>query len=92
MAKLTAHSKHKVAQASREYRDSDGWDHREIYALRSDGVILRKHNLRSPDMREAYGSRGWNQGGYSILAGTKNISLDRFRAWAERHNLTVKVK
>lgn len=94
MAKLTAHGKHKVAQANRQWTDDDGYDHKVIIALRSDGAVLRKHSLRSPSMRDSYGSRGWNEGSYSIagyLRPSEDVSsLERFQRYAAQHGYTVK--
>jgi hypothetical protein len=94
MAKISARGAHKVAQANKQWQDDEGYDHKVILALRSDGKVLRKHSLRSPFMRETCGSRGWNEGGYSIMGALmpKNgkSSLDRFRAYAEQNGYTLK--
>lgn len=94
MAKLTAHGKHKVAQANRQWTDDDGYDHKAILSLRSDGAVLRKHSLRSPEAREECGSRGWNEGSYSIagyLRPTEDAtSLERFKRYAEQNGYEVK--
>jgi hypothetical protein len=68
MAKISAHGSVKLAQASRAWTDSDGWDHKVRVALRSDGAILYAHDLRSPERRASYGARGWNRGGYKRVA------------------------
>ncbi len=88
MAKISARGATKIAQANKEWRDEDGYDHRQRIALRSDGALLRAHDLRSPSMREAYGSRGWNRGGYSIAL--HEVSLMDFHAHADKHGYTLK--
>lgn len=88
MAKISARGATKIAQANREWQDEDGYDHRIRIALRSDGAMLRAHDLRSPAMREAYGSRGWNRGGYSIAL--RHQDIDLFRAYAARRGFTLK--
>lgn len=94
MAKISARGATKVAQANKQWTDEDGWDHKMIYTLRSDGAVLRKHSLRSPQMRESYGSRGWNEGGYSIIGKLAPVgdrsSLDRFRDFVKRNGLEMK--
>lgn len=85
MAKISARGAAKVAQASKTWTDDDGYDHKLRLALRSDGVVLKAHDLRSPTMREGYGSRGWNRGGYTIVA--KLSAGDRaamFRGYAAK--------
>ena len=89
MAKLSARGATKIMQAKREWTDADGWDHKVRYALRSDGKVLRAHDLRSPSMRESYGARGWNRGSYSICASMEAPILNSFKNYAARHNATV---
>jgi hypothetical protein len=94
MAKISARGAHKVAQANKTWQDDEGYDHKVILSLRSDGAILRKHSLRSPMMRESYGSRGWNEGSYSIagyLRPSEDVtSLERFRKYAAQRGYEVK--
>jgi hypothetical protein len=95
MAKISAHGCRKVSQANKQWRDDEGWDHKVILALRSDGKVLRKHSLRSPSSRDAYGSRGWNEGTYSIVGSlTENESgtaLDRFTRYAEQRGFDITI-
>lgn len=66
MAKISARGASKVAQASKSWTDEDGWQHKQRLALRSDGKVLRAHDLLSPE-RVSYGA-GWNRGSYSITS------------------------
>jgi hypothetical protein len=66
MAKISARGAVKLATASKTWTDEEDYEHKLRLALRSDGKVLKAHDLRSPTMRQ-YGSRGWNRGGYSIL-------------------------
>lgn len=70
MAKISARGSAKVASASKTTRDDDGYVVKTRLALRSDGRVLRAIDLLAPD-RVQYGSRGWNRGSYSIVAGVK---------------------
>lgn len=90
MAKVSARGVVKLAQANKEWQDEDGWDHKIRYALRSDGKVLRAHDLRSPQARESYGTRGWNRGGYSICASMEAPILNSFQNYVERHGATLK--
>lgn len=92
MAKISAHGAAKIMQASKSWTDEDGWDHQQRLALRSDGKVLGAHDLRSPTMRENYGSRGWNRGGYSIVVDLRSaVSLrETFTAYAESRGFEVK--
>ena len=69
MAKVSARGSVKVGQHSIAWTDEDGWDHKVRITLRSDGRVLRAHDLRSPQRRDDYGSRGWHRGGYGLIAG-----------------------
>jgi hypothetical protein len=84
MAKISANGAAKVASASKSWTDEDGYQHKARLALRSDGKVLKAHDLLSPMMAQ-YGSRGWNRGGYSIIAGVKlaPATTERFRAYIE---------
>jgi hypothetical protein len=84
MAKISARGAAKVASASRTTTDDDGYVVKTRLALRSDGKVLRAVDLLSPD-RAQYGSRGWNRGSYSIVAGVQlaPATTARFRAYVE---------
>lgn len=84
MAKISANRSAKVASASKRWTDEEGYEHKARLALRSDGKVLKAHDLLSPTMAK-YGSRGWNRGGYSIVAGVKlaPATTERFRAYVE---------
>jgi hypothetical protein len=70
MAKISARGAVKIAQASKTWTDEDGWDHKLRLALRSDGKVLKAHDLRDPRKVRDYGyspAKAWNRGSYSIL-------------------------
>ena len=89
MAKVSARGACKLMQANREWTDTDGWDHKLRYALRSDGKVLRAHDIRSPERRESSGARGWSRGSYSIVASMESPILNSFKNYAARLGLTV---
>jgi uncharacterized heparinase superfamily protein len=70
MAKISARGTTKIAQASKSWTDEAGYKHKQRLALRSDGRVLKAHDLLSPTMAQ-YGSRGWNRGSYSIVPNVK---------------------
>lgn len=90
MAKISARGAHKVASASKRWSDDDGYEHKLRLALRSDGKILRAHDLLLPTMAK-YGSRGWNRGAYSIAATIKAGAdpLAVFTAYAARNGCAL---
>lgn len=88
MAKVSARGASKLAQANREWCDADGYDHRIRLTLRSDGAVLRAHDLRSPSARENYGSRGWSRSGYSIAG--KGFDMEQFAAMCLARGFAVK--
>jgi hypothetical protein len=55
MAKISARGAVKIAQASKTWTDEDGWDHKLRLALRSDGKVLKAHDLRDPRKVRDYG-------------------------------------
>lgn len=90
MAKISARGCHKVASAHRAWTDDAGYDHKRRLALRSDGAVLRAHDLRSASMRENYGPRGWQRGGYSIVGYLRSgIIAERFARYAEHRGYTL---
>ena len=72
MAKISARGATKLMQARRDTVDEDGWTHRHRRALRSDGAILKAHDLLAASGR-------WNRGGYSVL--TKLPASDSPALW-----------
>jgi hypothetical protein len=88
MAKISARGATKVAQANRQWTDEDGWTHKIRLALRSDGKVLRAHDLKSPD------SGYWNRGGYSITgtlsAKDGRTPLARFERYVTQRGFTLK--
>jgi hypothetical protein len=70
MAKISAHGATKIATASKSWTDEDCYDHKLRLALRSDGKVLKAHDLRDPRKVRDYGytpAKAWNRGTWSIL-------------------------
>lgn len=88
MAKITARGAYKIAQAVKAWTDDEGYKHKQRIALRSDGKILRAHDILSPEMAQ-YGSRGWNRGGYSIMPERRGVTEQQFRDYAQALGFTM---
>jgi hypothetical protein len=86
MAKISARGASKRAQASKSWTDEDGWDHKIRLALRSDGKILRAHDIRDPKKVRDYGytpAKAWNRGSYSVATTLPNgDQIAMFRGYA----------
>lgn len=91
MAKISARGCVKLAAASLTRTDEDGYVHKTRITLRSDGKVLRAHDLLPPSMAQ-YGSRGWNRGGYTIIGSLTEKNgrspIERFHSYATSRGFT----
>jgi hypothetical protein len=94
MASLTARNCRRLAIATKQWTDEDGWTHKYRRALRSDGAVLKAHDLLRPEGERYPGvpeSRCWNRGGYSLSTSLKFDTAAEFADAYEAAGYTVKI-